>query len=195
MTSADQERMNPEQLQRALITMCAFVTTYEILHRRVVTQVRTFFADDETFDGPKVVEEYKTAVYARDRNELRGCLLWFRDLDALTDADLLAFDKIRSYRNEITHEPVDCVATNRVPVYLNGFADLLSLLEKIEDWWHKKVGPSDKSPAWNTLLGARMLYRLAHGSGSDAWKVFEEYQQQEARGEERPPRSAVDTLH
>ena len=63
------EGVDQTAFERATRVMCAFMAAYEVFRHRIITQVRTLFAEGTTDEGPLVSAEYWKVV-APGTNEL-----------------------------------------------------------------------------------------------------------------------------
>lgn len=176
--------LDQEGFDRAVGIMCAFMTAYEIFRHRVITQVRTLFAEGTTDEGPLVSSEYRNLVLRANANELRACLNWLRDLGAISVENMRTFDRLRGYRGEIATLFLDQIATPQVDTYLKGVEEIDKLLGGIEAWWAVKVrsvadedSPSKRARTaehmQRSILTLKMLKRIARGDAPDAWRLYE----------------------
>jgi len=176
--------LDQQGFDRAVYIMCAFMAAYEIFRHRVITQVRTLFAEGTTDEGPLVSSEYRDLVLRANANELRACLNWLRDLGAISVENMRTFDRLRGYRGEIATLFLGQIASDRMETYLKGLEEIDELLGGIESWWAIKVrsDADEDSPGkraktaehmQRSILTLKMLKRVARGDAADAWRLYQ----------------------
>lgn len=102
---------------------------------RVIEKPEIFFSNGFDQDGLILDESYKLEVLSKNKSRLYASLLWFKEMGAVEDADIEAFDAIRIHRNEVTHEILDFLSNAKRNLDVTKFENLISLLDKIEKWW------------------------------------------------------------
>ncbi len=168
--------------------MCAFSAAFDVFRQRVITQVRTLFADASTDDGPLVSSEYRKLIYPAQTDELRACLNWLRDLSALTRQDMLTFEKLKGHRAEAAHLFLAQAESDQIAVYRSALDELVALLQKIEVWWATRVrsdmdtdSPSRRAHTaehmQQSILTLKLLCKVADGHQADAWKAYLAYKE------------------
>ena len=171
--------------ERATRVMGAFMAAYEVFRHRIITQVRTLFAEGTTDEGPLVSGEYWKIV-APGTNELRACLNWLRDLEAISAEKMRTFDRLRGYRGQIATLFFDQISTEHIDTYLNGVQEIDDLLSGIEAWWAIRVrsdadedSPSKRAHTaehmQRAILTIKMLKRVARDDPEDAWRLYQHY--------------------
>jgi len=179
------EDVDQAAFERATRIMCGFMTAYEVFRHRIITQVRTLFAEGTTDEGPLVSAEYWKIV-APGTNELRACLNWLRDLEAITAEKMRTFDRLRGYRGQIATLFFDQISDEHVETYLKGIQEIDDLLNGIESWWAIKVrsdadedSPSKRAHTaeymQRSILTIKMLKRVARDDANDAWRLYRHY--------------------
>lgn len=195
-----------DEFDGGALVMSNLIAAYELFELRVISEVRTFFAGQETSTGPKVDDLYGECIYRRHPNELRACLMWLRRLDALRNVDLISFDRIRSCRNEISRRMLDCVGTDRVEAYMSAFGELVELMAKFEAWWGMQIGVAAETASHEevarrmargprSLIAVRALYMTAMGYAREAFSEFVAYRQSVERLRPSWGRGAAYTLN
>ena len=171
--------------EHAARVMCSFMAAYEVFRHRIITQVRTLFAEGTTDEGPLVSAEYWTVV-SPGTNELRACLNWLRDLEAISAEQMRTFDRLRGYRGQIATLFLDQIATEHIATYLKGVQEIDDLLSGIEAWWAIKVrsdadedSPSKRAHTaehmQRSILTIKMLKRVARDDEHDAWRLYQHF--------------------
>lgn len=144
--------LNPSALRSNLITASLFLTAYELLQDSVVARIRDFFSVDFDENGGIASKDYKEKVLSLDRSPLKASLLWLREVDALSEADVAVIDSIRIHRNEIAHELPKLVMTADAEIDIKLLCSIHRMVEKIEFWWIKNVD----IPTNTDLLGQQI---------------------------------------
>lgn len=180
--------LNPSSLRSNLITASLFLTAYELLQDSVVARIRDFFSVDFEENGGIASEDYKEKVLSLDRSRLKASLLWLREVDALSDADIALVDDIRIHRNEIAHELPKLVMTADAEIDIKLLRSIYKLIEKIEFWWIRNVDiPTDPELFGQQIDDAdimpgrvicmNMLIRVAteetHEDASKLWEMLD----------------------
>jgi hypothetical protein len=127
--------LHPETLRGNLITISLFISAFEMFKDRVIEKPETFFSNGFDQNGLILDDSYKVEVLSKNKSRLYASLLWFKEMGAIDDADIEAFDAIRKHRNEVTHELLDFLSNAERNLHVAKFKDLLRLLSKIEKWW------------------------------------------------------------
>lgn len=178
------EAVDQKTFDRAVRVMCGFMSAYEVFRHRVISQVRTLFAEGTTDEGPLVSAEYRQLVSPAHVNELRACLNWLRDLGAVSADDMRTFDRLRGHRGEIATLFLDQISSTQIDTYLNGLEEIDKLLCGIEAWWAIKVrseadedSPSKRARTaehmQRSILTLKMLKRVARDDSADAWRLYQ----------------------
>lgn len=127
--------LHPETLRGNLIAVALFISAFEMFKRRVIEKPETFFTNGFDQNGLIINERYKIEVLSKSKSRLYASLLWFKEMGAIDDIDMQAFDTIRKHRNEVVHELMDFLSNPKHNLNPNIFQSLVTLLAKIERWW------------------------------------------------------------
>ena len=135
--TADQwERMlDPDVVRASLFLATMFITAFEILKDSILDDVRGFYTNGFDENGPTVGHEYQSEVLAKNRSLLYASLQWLRENDAISDEDLITFEKLKITRNQLAHKLFAVVIGQAESAHEAQFADLITLLSKIGKWW------------------------------------------------------------
>lgn len=138
--------LNPDQLKSNLIQCSLFLTGYEILRSLIIDYPKSFYTHghkrDESTGELKVIlsESYKTKVLAlHPKDQFHASCLWFKDMGALTDDDLVIISAIRHHRNYVAHETSKILAEAIHAVNKGMVDNLIDITKKIEMWWIKEI--------------------------------------------------------
>jgi len=127
--------LHPETLKGNLVAVSLFITSFEMFKDAVVQKPKTFFTNGFDKNGPIVGEEYKTEVLSKSKSPLYASLLWFKEMGAINNSDIEAFNTIRKHRNELAHEILEFITNANKNLDTTIFQTLIQLLSKIEKWW------------------------------------------------------------
>ena len=109
----------------------------------MIEKPRILFANLESYDvyQGKIVyevsEAYKTEVLSKSKYLDEATLHWFKESEAISDADIEQYHRIRKYRNDLTHNMIEYLTLHDKKFDKNILNDLIGLYSKIEKWWFK----------------------------------------------------------
>ena len=135
--TADQwERfLDPDVVRPSLFLATMFITAFEILKNSIVDDVRGFYTNGFDGNGLIVGDAYKSQVLAKNKSPIHASLQWLRENDAISDEDLITFEKLKITRNQLAHQLFAVVIGQAESAHEAQFADLVALLRKIGVWW------------------------------------------------------------
>ena len=120
-----------------------FVLNYECLKDYVINQVRDFYSDNVKWDGDNYISEetakYKKEVRSLDKNIENASLMWFLQLNVITEDDFEKYQVIRKRRNDITHELLKNLNDGFTENDARLFGDMLEIYNKIDKWWINEI--------------------------------------------------------
>jgi hypothetical protein len=134
-TNSWEKFLHPETLRGNLITISLFISAFEMFKDRVMEKPKTFFSNGFDQNGLILDDRYKVEVLSKNKNRLYASLLWFKEMGAIDDPDIQAFDAVRKHRNEVAHELLDFLSNAERNLDVAKFKDILNLLSRIEKWW------------------------------------------------------------
>ena len=115
-----------------------FVLNYECLKDYVINQVRDFYSDNVKWDGDNSISEetakYKKEVRSLDKNIENASLMWFLQLNVITEDDFEKYQVIRKRRNDITHELLKNLNDGFTENDAKLLGDMLEIYNKIDKW-------------------------------------------------------------
>ena len=144
MTDAKQqwaEFLHPPTLRDKLMSLSLYITCYEMMKDRIISNVRDFFLTGFNEDGLVYDEDEWNKVLDLDphRNTLEAVLAWYRDMGAITDADIRELERLKQLRDELAHKPQEYISGSRELPVNDRFVSLVTLFRKIEVWWVMNV--------------------------------------------------------
>jgi len=177
--------LNPEILWPNLIIASVYVTTFEILKAGIVDRIRDFYTNGFDENGWRVDPAYESTVLSKNRSLVYASLEWLKEAKAIEDADLVAFDRAKSVRNELVHE-LHSALFRGLPLDLaDRLKDMLVLLDKIERWWivnleiptnpdlnEEEIDEQKIIPG--PVMGLRILLDIALGSEEESKRYLKE---------------------
>lgn len=166
--------LNPEKLKNNLIKSSIYLAAYELFKNDVIEKLRGFFTSSWTINEKtgelegKPSDSYKEKVLSLyPKDEFQACCIWFKNLEAFVDDDLMDIAVIRKHRNMIAHELPKFIATESIQVNHDNLARLLSLQQKLDKWWIKEIevptnpdfdSESYESIDWDNVFGGNTLF-------------------------------------
>lgn len=182
--------LNPDVARPKLIGAGLFLLAHEMLIDSIKRHPLDFFSNQWTPDGPVPSDKYRAEVLALDpkgkNDPLRGSIAWLRKVDAITAEDELAIKTVTDARNKLAHEMTTMFHSAMFPGFMEHFATLLDLVQKIEKWWIVNVelptNPDFDSqeidedgiisgPSWIM----RLLTQVALGDEEEAWEFYRRF--------------------
>lgn len=185
--------LNPDSLKSNLIVASLFLTAYETLRESIIDQLKGFFITGfNRADGYKYSPDYQSKVLSQHNSPLCASLLWFKDMDAITDEDIDKVDRIREHRNEIAHDLPRFIATADCDVNVALIADICEIVAKIDRWWIREIEiptnpdftPDDlDSIDYDAVTSGRMMFlrmmlEIATGTDDKASFYYNEFAKQ-----------------
>lgn len=127
------EFLNPQVVRPRLIAASLYIAVFEALKDAIVDRVRDFFWVG--FDD-KINLKYESDVLVRNRSPVFACLDWLKDMNAIDDNDVAAFNRVKACRNSLAHGLLNTLGCDGLPPGFEGcFVEMMALLHKIEIWW------------------------------------------------------------
>ncbi len=136
--------LNPAVLRPRLVAASVFIACCEAMKDSIVDRVRGFFSGSAHPTGG-TDPRYIADVEKRKKDPLWpkeivfNTLAWLRDMGALCDADIAAYDRVRKYRNTLAHELFSLLDSGLPSHYETHFDEMVALLRKIDVWWIREL--------------------------------------------------------
>lgn len=144
MDESNKKKASPmfdaDKTRATLVGASIFIALYEALKDRIIEMPQVFFTDGIDERGRILGPEYKVDVLARNKSPVYASIDWFRELGALDDADIAAFERAKICRNILSHELVSVLVDHGVPAdYEPCFLELVRITRKLEVWWVREI--------------------------------------------------------
>lgn len=127
--------LNPEIVRGRLLSASMYITAHELLRDSIVGRVRDFYAESWEASGSHPSPSYEQEVLARNRSAVYASLDWLREHKAIDEEDVKLFEAVKKTRNVLVHGLHSVVIGGDPSNHVDHFADVVSLLRKIETWW------------------------------------------------------------
>ncbi len=132
--------LNPDVVRPRLIGASIFIAVFESLKDAIVDRLRDFFWTGFDESGDKIDPKYQSDVLVRNRSPVYASLDWLKEMNAINDADILAFERVKTCRNALAHNLFSVLGSEGLPPdFEQCFTELVALLRKIEVWWITNV--------------------------------------------------------
>ena len=185
-----EEFLNPDVVRPVLISASIYIAGFEALSDAIVGRIRTFFCNGFDEPGHKIDLRYQSDVLSRNRSPIYASLDWLKEMHAIDDADIDAFDRIKSCRNDLAHRLFSIVGSEFTPPdFATRFQEMAALLRKIEVWWIREfeipTNPvfagkeiSDDGIVPGSVIGLHLLCDIALGDEHKSRFYMEEFRRQ-----------------
>ena len=128
--------LNPSVMRNRLTLAAIYIACFEALKDSLVSGIREFFCTGFDESGETIDPQYELSVLSRNRSTVYASLDWLVEMEALEEADIEAYEKVKKCRNVLAHELFSSLATEGLPIYFEAaFSELVRLLRKVEVWW------------------------------------------------------------
>jgi hypothetical protein len=128
--------LNPEIMRPRLISASIYIAVFEALKEAIVSRVQDLFFMGSDESGDKTAPEYQSNVLARNKSPVYASLDWLKEMDAIGDADVLVFDRVKARRNMLAHNLLSILIDEGLPDdFAQCFTEMVELFRKIEVWW------------------------------------------------------------
>ena len=127
--------LDPEFVKPSLFMATMFITTFEILKDAIVDRVKDFYAIGWSPEGVTYSENYQERVLDKNKSPIYASLMWLKEVDAINDSDIEAYEQLKRTRNLLAHQLFDVVTGQVESKHQEQFEVLVALLRKIEVWW------------------------------------------------------------
>ncbi len=182
-----EEFLNPDVLRPRLIAASIYIAAFEALKDAIVENIRTFFWCGFDESGDKIDPKYHSDVLSRNRSPVHASLDWLKEMGAINEADLQAFERVKNCRNTLSHRLFDAIGSKGMPTdFEKCFGEMYDLLRKIDVWWIREVeiptNPDfdgadidEQGIVSGRELGLHLLCSIALGDEDACRAYFEEF--------------------
>lgn len=178
--------LNPVKLRTNLISSAMYIVGYEILKQRIVKKLKDFYTTGFDQNGDIVDPDYAKEVLKKNKSPVYASLIWLKESGAITEKDIEEFQKIKDYRNTLTH---DIHRTMRDGITLGfkvRFDGMVNLINTIGKWWivnveiatdpdlvGKDISTEGIMPG--SIMTLKLLLDVALGDDTEAWFYHREF--------------------
>jgi len=189
-----EEFLNPEVTRPRLIVASIYIAGFEALKDAIMDRIRGFFWTDFDESGDKIDPKYQSDVLARNRSLVHASLDWLTEMNAIDDADVRAFDRMKACRNTLAHNLFSTLGSEGLPPdFEQCFTEMVALLRKIEVWWITNVeiptNPDydgsdidEEGIVPGRLMGIQLLWDIALGDEERSRFYYNEFRKQSGGG-------------
>jgi hypothetical protein len=132
--------LNPDALRPRLTAAAIYIAVFESLKDSIVTDLRDLFWRGFDQSGDRIDPRYDSEVLRRNKSPVYASLDWLKEMGAIDDRDIAAFDHIKGCRNTLSHRLLTALADGMPPDFATCFAEMFALIRKIGVWWVRQVG-------------------------------------------------------
>lgn len=186
-----EEFLNPEVMRPRLIAASVYIAGFEVLKDSIVGRIRDFFSIGFDESGDKIDPEYQSNVLSRNKSPVYASLEWLKEMQAVTDGDVTAFERIKDCRNALAHRLFSALGSEGLPGDFNHcFMDMLALLRKIEVWWITNIEIPDFDGSEvdengivpGPVMSMQLLMDIALGDADRSWFYYDEFRKRTGGG-------------
>ena len=127
--------LKPENLKGNLISCALFIAIYESLKDYIIEEVKSFYCNGFVDQEFTYSAEYRTDVLERNPSPFFATLYWLKDQGAINDNEIELVQKLKKYRNRLSHEMMQLVFDAAFDDFPENLSSLMALRIKIERWW------------------------------------------------------------
>jgi hypothetical protein len=197
-TRSWEEFLDPDVTRPRLIAASIYIAGFEALRDAIVGRIRDFFwTGFNESTGDRIDPKYQSRVLSRNRSPVYASLDWLREMRAIDDADVLAFEQVQSCRNTLAHKLLSTLGSEGLPGdFEKSFSKMVVLLRKVEVWWITNVemtidqdlGGRDVDEdkiVPGRILTIQLLLDIALGDEGASRLYYEEFRKKTAASETR----------
>lgn len=186
--------LNPELMRGRLISASIYIAGFEALKDAVVSRIRDFFCNEFDESGDKIDPKYQSDVMSRNKSPVYASLYWLKEMHAINDADIGAYDRVKTCRNILAHRLLATLGSEGMPPdFEKCFSEMVALLHKIEVWWIKEV-EIPTNPDFDgkdidedgimsgRVMGIQLLCDIAFGDEEKSRFYYEEFRKRSEGG-------------
>lgn len=189
-----EEFLNPEVMRPRLIAASIYIAGFEALKDAVIGRIRDFFWNGFDESGDKIDPKYKSDVLARNKSTVYASLDWLKGMDAINEADVETFNRVKACRNTLAHNLLSTLGSEGLPDGFDEcFTEMVRFLRKIEVWWITNVEiPTDpdfdgrdvdeEGIVPGSIMTIQLLCDIALGDREQSRFYYDEFRKQSEGG-------------
>ena len=189
-----EEFLNPEVTRARLIAASIYIAGFEMLKEAIVDHIRDFFWMGFDESGDNIDPSYQSDVLARNRSPVYASLDWLTEMNAIDDADMRIFGRVKACRNTLAHKFFSTLGSEGLPPdFEQCFTEMVALLLKIEVWWITNfeipINPDydgsdidEEEIVPGRLAGLQLLWDIALGDEERSRFYYNEFRKQSGDG-------------
>lgn len=132
--------LNPDVMRPRLIAASIYIAGFEALKDSIVDHIRSLFCTGSGAWADKIDPRYQMDVLDRNKSPVYASLDWLKSMNAIDGADIGAFNRVKTCRNDLAHNLLSTLGTEGMPAdFEKCFGEMAALLHKIELWWIREV--------------------------------------------------------
>jgi len=180
--------LHPAALRTNMITASLIITAYELLKDAVISRIRDFFSIGSKESSPK----YRADVLSKNKSPLYASLQWLKEVEAINDDDLVTFDLVKRFRNDLAHEPARFLTDGLPNEWPDRFNEIVKLVGKIEKWWifnveipsnpeyhGEEIKEEDILPG--AIMTLKLMFEIALGSEEESMRYFNHFVEKKSK--------------
>ncbi|MGG4341718.1 hypothetical protein [Paenibacillus lautus] len=180
--------LNPNILKANLVKTSMFITSFELLKDNIINHLKSLYSDGHNIkEGLILNENYQLKVLARAKSPLYASLGWYKENKAIDQEDIEQFNRIKDYRNKLTHEMADSIFKGiDEKEYYSLFLRLIQLFEKIDRWWiiNFELAIDDdidmelvdtESIQSGPVLMLKVMFDIVTSDNEESWKYYNDF--------------------
>lgn len=185
-----EEFLNPEVTRPRLIAASIYIAGFEVLKEAIVDHIRDFFWMGFDESGYKIDPKYQSDVLARNRSPVYASLAWLMEVNAIDEADVRVFDRVKACRNTLAHKLFSMLGSEGLPLdFEQRFTEMVTLLHKIEVWWvtnfeipinpdYDGINIDEEEIVPGRIAGLQLLREIALGDEERSRFYYDEFRKQ-----------------
>ncbi|MGJ8637968.1 MAG: hypothetical protein ACSHYA_01125 [Opitutaceae bacterium] len=139
--------LHPEVMRPRLIAASIFIAAFESFKSLIIEDVKDYYILPFGEPDEASKENYSKEVLSLNKSPLYASFEWLKESEAIEDADLEKFNRIKKTRNSLAHGLYDKIGGEDFPDLTEDFTIMAELMHKIKVWWIVNVELST-DPYW-----------------------------------------------
>lgn len=135
MQASWEKFLNPQTLKNNLIKCSVYIVFFEKLQESIVEKIKDFYWTGWVNGKDVINEKYKKRFYKNGVDIFNESLNWLIESGAINENDKEKIIKLKDHRNEIAHEMIDFITSDKKDVNESLLLECYEILAKIDKWW------------------------------------------------------------